>query len=630
MHSHSTFPRATLAALILISAPLPRTLSQPATPDMPEMWSSTITATATTPADPLATPDTRWFQDAKFGLFIHWGLYSHLANEWRGKTYYGSGEWLMNRAKIPAAEYAAIAKQFNPAAFDAPEWARFAREAGARYLVITAKHHEGFAMFASKASPFNIVDATPYARDPMAALSKACAAENIKFGFYYSQYLDWHEPNGGGNTWDFDKNKKDTKKYYAEKSIPQIKELLANYGPLGLVWFDMPGGLTRGETAAFLRQVRALQPQCLVSSRVGQGLGDFRDFGDSELPPAPIAPPWEALFTHNDSWGYIRHDQNFKPPREIIRLLASTAARGGNLLLNVGPDGAGQIPEKSLEYLREVGRWLAKNGDAIYNTTASPIPDQPWGVMTSKPGKLFLHVFEKPRDGVIIVPGMGDAKVVAVMPLHNDGKAKTVNPGLRFTQQDGTLRITLPRGLPLLDEDDTVFRVIFAPGSPPIAYQWAKLPTLISRQYDNAFLLDASLAKTTGNATLKSITNSRYFGNWKHDPCITGMTTPSDKATFPLRILDPGDYRITLEYYCSPESKSREGIIRIGDYEMPFETLLTGAYDRHQPLPLVRHAIGIFTAKTPADLTLDISPKTPAPDTRDLLWLRRVIIDPVR
>lgn len=581
--------------------------------DMPDMWSDTAGSDSS-----LGKPDIRWFQDAKFGLFIHWGLYSHLGNEWRGKSYYGSGEWLMNRAKIPAAEYTKVAAGFNPAGFDAGEWARLARDAGMRYMVVTAKHHEGFAMYHSKVSPFNIVGATPYARDPMLPLSQACAREGIKFGFYYSQFLDWHEPDAGGNRWDFDESKKDYKKYYAGKSIPQIKELLSNYGPLGIMWFDMPGGLTRDETVAFMREVRALQPQCLISSRVGRGLGDFRDFGDSELPPAPIDGPWEALFTHNDSWGFVRSDQNFKTPRDIIRLLASTAARGGNLLLNVGPDGAGRFPQKSIDCLREVGRWLAHNGDAIHGTIASPIPDQPWGVMTMKNDsdgpRLFLHIFERPRDGVIVVPGMSGVQTDGVEFL-NGGK-------LPYRTTAGELRVTLPNDLP--DERDTVVEVRLK-NAP--AVQWGKLPVRVTRQH-TAFALDAALAVCGGNAEVKSITNARYFGNWKHDPCVTGMRAPADQAGFAVHIAEPGDYRITLEYYCGSGTKGREGIFRAGDFAIPFETLLTGVYEKHQPLPLVRHVLGIVTIKDPVLAQFTIAPKTAAADDRDILWLRRVIVEP--
>ena len=560
-----------------------------------------------------AAPDTQWFRDAKFGIFIHWGLYSEPGNEWQGKSYYGSGEWLMNRAKIPAAEYAQIAGEFNPTNFNADEWARFVKESGARYLVVTAKHHEGFAMFGSKVSPFNIVDATPYHQDPMFALADACRHEGVKFGFYYSQYLDWHEPNGGGNTWDFPKDAKDYKKYYAQKSIPQIKELLSNYGTLGLVWFDMPGGLNHDETLAFMDEVRKLQPDCLISSRVGNGLGDFRDLGDSELPPNVIDGPWEALFTHNDSWGFVKSDSNFKTPREILHLLASTSARGGNLILNVGPDGTGRIPEMSQRYLREVGSWLAINGESIYGTTHSPIPDQPWGVATLKTNHLFLHVFQRPKDGILLVPSFG--VTVKHAALLADRK------NLKVEQQGDDLKIYLPAELP--DDRDTVVAVELA-GT--LQDSWNNIPEIISRQFD-AFSVNAANAQTTGQTTLKSITSSRYFGNWKHDTCAQNMQTPTDGAEFSFRFLEPGDYRVTLEYACLANSKNREGIVQIGDQSLHFQTLLTAAdYDSHEPLVFIRHAIGIINIKSPGVVPVSIHPKDAG---AELFWLRSIIVEPV-
>lgn len=577
-----------------------------AEPQMPDMWSSDAQIDAR-----LGRPDTQWFQDAKFGLFVHWGLYSALGNEWKGKSYYGSGEWLMNRAKIPAAEYAEVAKTFNPTGFDADAWARFAQEAGMRYMVVTAKHHEGFAMFASKASPFNIVDATPYHRDPMAALAKACATQGIKFGFYYSQFLDWHEPNGGGNRWDFDEKKKDVKRYYAEKSIPQIKELLSNYGPLGLIWFDMPGGLTREETVSFMQEVRRLQPQCLVSSRVGRGLGDFRDFGDSELPAGYIDGPWEALFTHNDSWGYVRSDVDFKTPREVIQLLAATSARGGNLLLNVGPDGTGRMPPTSVVYLREVGRWLAVNGASIYGTRHGPLPDQPWGVVTRKPGKLYLHVFARPADGVVVVP--------AATPEIKDVRWLGGADVLSWRKAGGDLLITVPDKLP--DARDSVIVVAFAG-------EWADAwdaPVAVSRQFAS-FQLDAARAAVSGGATLKSITHSRYFGNWKHDTCAIGMKSPADRVAFATRFLEPGDYRVVLEYACSTAAKGHEGVVEIGGQSIAFETLCTGDYDSHQPLMLVRHAVGIAHIGAAGTVRIAVHPKAEGPE---LFWLRRLLLEPV-
>ncbi len=206
-----------------------------------EMWDKT--------ASGRQHPNIQWFKEAKFGMFIHWGLYSKLGGVWNNKRYYGSGEWLMNQAKVPGRCICCGSRRsFNPVNFNADEWAVLAKEAGIRYMVITAKHHEGFAMYDSKVSDFTIVRSTPYKKDPMKALAEATRKRGIQFGFYYSQFLDWHEPNGGGNRWDFDESKKDYQRYYREKSIPQLKELLTGYGPLGIVWFDMPGGLTKQQT----------------------------------------------------------------------------------------------------------------------------------------------------------------------------------------------------------------------------------------------------------------------------------------------------------------------------------------------------------------------------------------------
>jgi alpha-L-fucosidase len=560
-----------------------------------------------------AAPDATWFRDAKFGIFMHWGLYSELGNEWKGQSYYGSGEWLMNRAKIPTDEYAQVAASFNPTNFNAAEWARFVKESGARYLVVTAKHHEGFAMFDSKSSPFNIVEATPYHHDPMKDLVAACRSEGVKFGFYYSQFLDWHEPNGGGNTWDFPQSAKNYKAYYAEKSIPQIKELLSNYGPLGLIWFDMPGGLNRDETLKFMDEVRQLQPDCLISSRVGNGLGDFRDLGDSELPPHVIDGTWEALFTHNNSWGFVKNDFDFKSPREILRLLASTSSRGGNLILNVGPDGSGRIPETSQRFLREVGKWLAVNGESIYGTTHSPIPDQPWGVGTLKTNRLFLHVFTRPNDGVLFLPGFS-ASVKRAEFLANGKHLKT-------EQHGDDLKIFLPAELP--DTRDTVVAIDSAG---MLQDSWRDVPEIISRQFDS-FSVDAAKGKPTGHTTVDSVTSSQYFGNWKHDTLARNMQLATDGLEFSIRFLEPGDYRIALEYACPAIDKCREGIIEVGDESLGFQSLLTGEYNNHEPLLFMHHNIGVIHIESPGILPLDVHPKT---DGTELFWLRRIVIDPLR
>jgi len=216
----------------------------------------------------------KWFRDAKYAMFIHWGPYSEAGGLWKGKRYYGSGEWIMRRTKPTMEEYEALAARFNPVKFDADQWVKVAKDAGMKYIVITAKHHDGFAMWHSKASKFNIVDGTPYDRDPLKELAEACRKAGITFCVYYSQYNDWHEPNAGGNTWTF-KDPKDFSIYYERKCKPQIKELLTGYGPLGLIWFDQPGAITRAQSKELADMVHTHQPNCLVSNRIGHNMGDY-------------------------------------------------------------------------------------------------------------------------------------------------------------------------------------------------------------------------------------------------------------------------------------------------------------------------------------------------------------------
>jgi alpha-L-fucosidase len=556
-------------------------------------------------------PGISWFKDAKFGMFIHWGLYSMLEGQWKGKNYYGSGEWLMNRAKIPASEYAAVAGRFNPVRFNADAWAKFAKDAGIRYLVITAKHHEGFSMYDSKISDFNIVQASPYKKDPMKSLAAAVRRQGIRFGFYYSQYLDWHEPNGGGNDWDFDESKKNYQQYYREKSIPQLKELLSNYGPLGILWFDMPGGLSGEQTQSMIDSLRLIQPNTLFSSRVGQGLGNYTDFGDSETPPLPIAGAWEAIYTHNDSWGYIAHDLNFKSPTEIIRLLANIASKGGNLMLNVGPDGKGNIPEYSLKYLRETGKWLRQFGESIYGSSYGWIPAQPWGVTTSKPNKLYLHIFERPANGKLLVPGM-NADIISIYQLDNK---KPVS----WFKKNGDLYINIPQ---LTDKRNTVFVITCKDQAVKPDFTG---PVIVSSQY-KLNTVDAIHGRVHGKATIATLTFSHYFGDWKHVPCVNNMLTPEDEIEFTISITDPGDYKILLEYACWGENSGQEGVLQVHNNEYAFQTLKTTAYNVNEPLLFIKQPIAITSIHVPGIYTLRIHPLK---EGKEFFHLKSVLLEPV-
>jgi alpha-L-fucosidase len=396
-----------------------------------------ITGTAQTPAprppDPAKEKRLEWFRDAKYGMFIHWGLYALPAGEWQGRRCLGLGEWLMNRCQVPVKDYEQLANRFNPVKYDADAWVQLAQDAGMKYIVITSKHHDGFALFKSAASPYNVVDATPYRKDVLKQLADACARHGMRLGFYYSQSQDWHEPGGAGNTWDFGPDlgpdgKTELKKYDAYlrgKAEPQVKELLTGYGPVALIWFDTPRMMTPERGQRFADIVRSLQPNTLIDGRLGTE-GDYRSTGDNVIPSEASTEAWETPATTNDTWGFRTDDTNWKGPGQILFKLVDIVSKGGNYLLNVGPMADGVIPAVPQENLRTVGRWLKVNGDAVYGAGQSPFGDE-FGEWTSKngrdlrgqklfladaewratvkPGRLFLTFFVAPR-GPFELPAM--------------------------------------------------------------------------------------------------------------------------------------------------------------------------------------------------------------------------------
>jgi alpha-L-fucosidase len=392
------------------------------------------------------TDALKWWREARFGMFIHWGLYAVPAGIWKGKEIPGIGEWIMNRAKIPIREYEKLAGQFNPRKFDAKKVVQLAKEAGMKYLVITAKHHDGFAMFKSPSSKYNIVDFTPYKKDPMKALASECKKARIKMCFYYSQYQDWHHPNGARNYWDYDEEKKDLDQYIKEKVKPQLRELLTQYGPIGLIWFDTPGKMTAKQSMDLRRFVHRLQPKCLVSGRVGNDLGDYGSLGDNEIPRGRVTGDWETPATLNDTWGFKRKDHEWKTTKSLIELMAELAGKGVNYLLNIGPTAEGVVPGPSVQRLREVGKWMKANGEAVYGTTASPYPyDFPWGFVTAKKGKLYLLV-TKWEGGRFTLYGLKN-KVKGARTLA-DGKALEVRQSMHRTLRTPVLEMDLPKKAP--------------------------------------------------------------------------------------------------------------------------------------------------------------------------------------
>ena len=339
-----------------------------------------------------------WWREARFGMFIHWGLYAVPAGYYKGKDCPGIGEWIMYRFQIPAAEYERYAERFNPVKFNADQWARLAKQAGMKYLVITSKHHDGFAMFDSPSSDYDIVDRTPYGRDVMAALAKACKRHGLRLCFYYSQYQDWHHPNGGRNSWDYDEDAKDFEQYLRAKCFPQIRELLTQYGPIGLIWFDTPGKMARSQSVRCRRLVHKLQPTCLVSGRVGNDVGDYGSMGDNQIPAGRVVGDWETPATMNRTWGFKKQDHDWKSVRTLLHLLCDLASKGVNYLLNVGPTAEGLIPKPSVTRLEAIGTWMKVNSEAIYGTQANPYPYEfDWGRITQKRGRLYLLMYTWPR-----------------------------------------------------------------------------------------------------------------------------------------------------------------------------------------------------------------------------------------
>ena len=428
------------------------------------------------PADPVREARLAWWREARFGMFIHWGLYSLPAGEWNGKYYDGIGEWIMYKARIPIGEYEGLARRFNPVRFDAEAWAQLAADAGMKYLIITSKHHDGFAMFGSKVDRFNIVDATPFHRDPMKELAAACAKRGIRFGFYYSQAQDWSAPGGAiwkgphendpvydVPQWD-PKQNGDFDSYFNSKAIPQVRELLSNYGPLGVLWFDTPLGVMSVDRAAKLEAlVHALQPQCLISGRLGGKFqSDYDSEGDNSIPNLTRSGAWETPATLNDTWGFKKNDHNWKKAEDLTFKLVDIVSKGGNYLLNVGPDGEGAIPQPSQDALRSVGRWLKVNGESIYGAGRSPFgeefgafsktrtgaggkpvfePRNEWRC-TSKNGKLYIHVFRWPPAGKLALPAVpGQIKAAYLL-------ADAKRTMLKFVQTVRGVSIALPATAP--------------------------------------------------------------------------------------------------------------------------------------------------------------------------------------
>jgi len=474
------------------------------------------------------------FADGNYAMFIHWGPYSHIANKVNGKTYYGIGEWIMNSrmAGIPVDKYKEIASEFNPAKFDAMEIAQLAKDAGMKYIIITSKHHDGFAMFDSKANQFNIVDHTEFGRDPMKELSQACKKLGLGFGFYYSHNQDWTFPGGNnGPKKDADGNEVGFDYYFQNKCLSQVKEITSQYGPMVIIWFDTPGNMPKKYVQELVDIVRENQPGALLSSRTGHGLGDYLTLGDMEIPHANVEGLWETVDTTNDSWGYAWYDENWKTPKKIVENLISCVARGGTYMLNIGPRGDGTVPERAVDSLRKSGRWFKRYPQVVYAADASPWKHAlPWGDVTVKNNTLFLSVFEWPAGGCLYLPGLKTKIKTAKLICSEDTQA------LNHEKIGNWTRIEIPDRAP-----DTYVSVIELEldGQPEVDHCWAVDPVVETN-------ILAEFASVEG-AKSESKRWMEKFGEWKKVQRVT-QWQPKGKASWQVDVLVPGDYQVALTY----------------------------------------------------------------------------------
>jgi alpha-L-fucosidase len=484
------------------------------------------------PPETKAEKDARmkWWKEARFGLFLHWGTYAVPAGEWDGKTNYG--EWIREEAHIPIDQYNKFAQEFNPVKFDAEKWVTAAANAGMKYIVITSKHHEGFNMFASKYTDYNIMN-TPFKRDPMKELAAACARHGITFCFYHS-IMDWHDFNYlPRRSWedrpaagaDFDK--------FNQYLQNDVKQLLTDYGPIGVMWFDGEWESTWNHEygQALYDLCRQTQPNVIVNNRVDVGRsglagmstteGTAGDYGTPEQEiPAQGMPGtyWETCMTMNDHWGYNKNDHDYKTTPDLIHTLVDIASKGGNFLLNIGPTAEGEFPAEALDRLSGIGAWMKVNGDAIYATDASPFADLKWGRCTQRQDgdttTLYLEVFDWPADGKLVVPGLGNTPIAARTMAEPSRE-------LSVQRHDGDLTINVPAKAP-----DAICSVIaLTIQSKPIVYKAPEIDSPTTLVYGAVHTtIDSGSPELEVHYTLDgkdpSVTSPRY----ERPLVITGPT----------------------------------------------------------------------------------------------------------
>ncbi len=535
-----------------------------------------VASLALTPglAAPIQKPDhLQWWREARFGMFIHWGLYAEPAGVWKGQNHPGASEWLMNTAKITPGDYAPLQQKFNPVKFDAKRWVRTAKAAGMKYIVITSKHHDGFALWHTKQTNWSI-EHTPFKRDVLKELAVAAKAEGIKLCFYHS-IMDWTHPDYlPRREWDNrDASKANFDRYVAFMKA-QLKELISgDYGDIGILWFDgeWEGTWTHERGADLYKFVRSLDKDIIINNRVDKGRsgmagmtqGDFMgDYGtpEQEIPTNGIpGVDWESCMTMNNSWGFHQNDHDWKSTRTLLQNLIDCASKGGNYLLNVGPDALGQIPQPSVERLVGVGKWLAKNGASIYGTTAGPFPRPlSWGRVTQRPGKLYLHVFD-PAASAVDLPGL-TANIERVHALDSVESIPMIKTASGYRLDLSNVR-PLPEAL--AKQPQNLVKTYVLEVSGPVSVD--SVP--IRPAADGSLSLSAEEAQTTGNLGYEGA-DKRAIGYW---------TNPKDTVSWTFEA-PAGTYNVELEYSVDPASAGAAYEVSVGSDKLKGTAESTGGW----------------------------------------------------
>lgn len=517
-----------------------------------------------------------WWREAKFGCFIHWGVYSTFGGEWNGKPFRGYAEHMMRINRIPRAEYEAkVVSIFNPLKFNADEWVSLIKSAGMKYVIITAKHHDGFAMYPSTVTRYNIRDATPFKRDPMRELRDACRRNGIRFGFYYSHAFDWEHPDAPGNDWDYDNPAGDrgrhggltwydqhpdllekARRYVDQKAIPQIVELLKNYQP-DILWFDTPSKLPLSENIRIMKATRAADPNVVINGRLARGagysFGDYKNTGDRAAEIVPTEGDWETIPTTNESYGYHKFDLSHKPVSHFIQLMAKTAARGGNMLMNIGPMGDGLVDPKDQQILRGIGAWLKTNGVSIYGSERTPLPVQAWGESSRKGRTLYLHVFDWPRDGKLVLGGLKSEIAKAYLLADPRRKALKAN---RLNTNDLVIRVPLQP----TDSADTVIAVEVR-GEPQVN----PVRLVLSSQTNLLRVFDGALHG-----------KRFHFGDGKAPRAyVLDWSDPAEWVGWKIRVNEPNRYEISVRYTTASAANTGTYSITLGDQAFPVSVVPT-------------------------------------------------------